>query len=843
MIGAVDQTFHFGEFELSGAKRSLRRRGDPIALSSKPFELLLALVENHGQIVTKDELLERVWKDQFVEDNNLSVQISLLRKLLGEERNGTQFITTISGAGYKFVAAVTTVSASTGPDSLVSETALATYRREGRESSIVGRERELAEIDDLLENDDVRLLTLTGAGGCGKTALAREIADSVAVNFPDGVLFVELAAATEKDLVLSTLAQALEIDKSDETRLVAAIKETLQSRRVLLILDNFEQVLSAAPFIGELLSELAQIKMIVTSRVALRLPCEYVLPVQPLQVPAANELVSVETSDAFPSISLFRIRAEKARPGFVLTTANINAVAEICRHLDGLPLAIELAAVRVKLFSPEAMLDRLAKSLNFLTGGTAHAPERQRTMRDAIRWSYDLLDDNERLIFRGLAVFSGGFSVECAEALAGCRNADILNLLSSLIDNQLLVSRDISDGNVRLQMLEVIREFAFEVLEETGELAEVQREHANYFLVLAEEAEALLHGEQSGRWMRKLELEHGNLRAALRWALEHDGQVAARIASALRFFWSSHGHLSEGLSWSRAALRMTENTISSGRAKLLLSNGLFLRHHGNLAAARELYEKCLVESRELEDVEQINKAYQGLGSIAVLAKDFVSARQFYNESLAMSRQINDQAQLTYVLGALGDLEMCEGNFAAAREFLYESLNLADKSSNHRVLTVVYFNLGTIDYFERLTESAYANFVESLRIAVKLGYKTMIACALEGFAGCAAAAGDYATAALLAGATDTLRDEIGYETEPAEEVFRNDYLSKTRGAMSDTAFERLYFEGKNLRSGAAAALALGREQNRGEEIGDDAFREFVMETHEFKRITIDEEFDS
>jgi len=828
-----EKTFSFGDFELSGAKRSLLKRGEMISLNSRAFDLLFTLIENHGKVLSKDELLDKVWEGQFVEENNLTVQISALRKIFGESKNENKFIATIPGKGYKFVAEVY--------QSNNKNQAIAPFSSEFETDGLFGREREINIVSNLIADNDTRLVTLTGAGGSGKTSLAR----AIAAKFSDGVFFVEFAAVNNVELIVPTIAQTLGIRETSGKSTFETVADFLRGRQVLLVLDNFEQIISAASLVLEFLAEIPTLKILITSRIALSLRIEREFTVSPLDVPPSGVL-SFDDLRVVPSVRLFNARAKEAKPSFILTAENIEAVAEICRRLDGLPLAIELAAARVKLLSTDSILVRLENSLKLLTGGAKDLPEHQQTMRGAIRWSYDLLAEAEQILFRRLAIFAGGFTVEAAESVgeivAEKSFTSILDSLTALIDSNLLVSKEQTDGNARLRMLEVVREFAFEVLRETEELNDLQKNHADFFLSLAEKAETFLNGEASEDWLEKLEKEHDNLRSALRWSLGNNNQTAARIASALRFFWSSRSHLSEGLSWSAAALRKTENTLSPARSKLLLSNGLFLRNRGDLEEARNLYEKCVAESRELDDAEQLNKAFQGLGSVAVLQKDYVSARSFYQESLAMSRAANDEAQLAYILGALGDLEMCEGNLSAARDLVEESLNLAQKHGNKRIQTVMYFNLGTIDYLENLYEQAYFNFAESLRIAEDLRYKTMIACALEGFAACAAAAGNFVQSAKISGATDTLREEIGYKTEPAEEIFRAEYLTKTRAALSEKQFSALYLQGQNLNSDEAAALVLQKQLPEQNDFTDETYTEIIIEHHKIERITIDEKIE-
>lgn len=852
-----EKTFSFGDFELNGAKRTLLKRGETIPLNSKTFDLLFTLIENHGKILSKDELLDKVWEGQFVEENNLTVQISALRKVFGEKKNEHKYIATIPGKGYKFVAEIGVPFEKTNGLAIL-EKALPAAVADKHQTTLIGRNLEIAEIKNRLRQNDVRLLTLTGAGGSGKTALAREIAAASEADFADGVFFVELAAATEPNFVVSAIANTLGITESGGKSLVETVKDFLRTRQTLVVLDNFEQVLSAAPLVKEFLAEDTQIKIVVTSRAALRLKSEHEFCVQPLDAPPPNAAFSIEKINEFPAVELFKTRAQSVRPNFALTSENITAVAEICRRLDGLPLAIELAAARIKLLAPQAILERLEHSLNLLTAGDGDAPERQRTMRDTIRWSYDLLKRDEQFLFRRLAIFTGGFTVETAEFVIEKEkrqgggesianenllfSSSVLDLLESLIDNNLLVSKEQADGNVRLQMLEVVREFALECLEMSGESESVRRVHSEFFLELAEKAEPLLHGESGNEWLEKLETEHDNLRSALAWSLKNDGEIAARIAAALRFFWLNRSHLSEGLSWSKAALQTTENSISKARSDLLLSNGVFLRSQGNLEAARNFYEKTLEESRQLNDLLQIIKANHGLAAIAVLQKDFSSAQTSIEESLALSRELNDEMQIAYSLASLGDLEMSRENLSAARPLLEECLTLSKKLAHKKLLTVTYFNLGTLDYFENSFETAAFNFAESLQIAEKMGNITMISCALEGFAALAVKSGSPEQSAKLAGAAESLRESIGYYIEPAEEIFRDKYLAETRAALSENQFAALYLQGQTLNSDEAAALVFQKQLPEQSDFADEDFSEIIIKTHKFERITIDEKIE-
>lgn len=857
---AAGKTFSFADFELDGAKRRLLKNGEFVALNPKALDLLLVLVENCGQTVTKDELLEKVWEGQFVEENNLTVHISALRKIFGEKKGEPRFILTIPGKGYTFIAEVHSDNSLFAPKQQPENSSLvetAVFAETEIDESFIGRSEEIAEIKKLLRQSDINLVTLTGAGGTGKTRLAQKIARELRMDFPASVFFVELAVVNDAESAISLIVETLSITESSGKSLLEAIKEFLQIRRTLLVLDNFEHLLSLAPLVQSFLEASSLLKILVTSRAPLRLKNEREFLVKPLELPPAEADFSLEKFAEYPAILLFCKRAQTVKPTFLLANENISPVVKICQRLDGLPLAIELAAARVTLLSPQSILDRLENSLNLLTGGAKDAPTRQRTMRETIQWSYDLLDENEQFLFRRLAIFAGGFTVEAAEAVGssqysvssqniidnkhlniknGNKNLStnhrpqttILDILDSLIEKNLLVSKEQADGNARLRTLEVVREFAFEILQESEELAELQRIHANYFLSLAEKAEKFLLGETGNEWLEKLENEHDNLRAALNWALKNDAEIAARIAAALRFFWLNHSHLSEGLRLSRAALQLTENNYSEARSKLLLSNGLFLRNQGDLESARKFYEKSLAESRKLGDTQQIIKANHGLGAVALLQKDFVPAQKFNEEALALSRELGDKMQIAYSLCSLADFEMSRKNLSAARPLLQECLSLSKNLGNNRLLTTTYFNLGTVDFLENKYNAATSHLTESLRIAQEMGNKTMISCSLEGFAALVATQENISQAIQISGAAQTLRESINYQLEPAEEIFRDNYLNKIRSALDEKTFAELYEQGKSLDLEKTISRILNNKNIAGKE------SEITIENHSSRR---------
>src|SRR5829696_7639284 len=460
---------------------------------------------------------------------------------------------------------------------------------------LVGRERELGEVRDLLRAEGVRLLTLTGPGGIGKTRLGLQVGAELLDEFEDGVFFVALATITEPALVPSAIAEALGVVEAADQPLEESLKGYLRPKELLLLMDNFEQVLGGAPLVGELLSACPELKVLATSRSVLRVYGEQEYPVPSLELPrpGGGGLPALEALSQYESVRLFIERAKAAKPDFEVTNESVPAVAEICVRLDGLPLAIELAAARIKLLTPSAMLHRLGSRLKLLRGGSRDLPERQRTLRGTIEWSFALLEAGEQLLFARLAVFSGGRTLEAIEAVCeaeGDLPMEALEGVSSLLDKSLLRQEEGPEGEPRFVMLETIHEFARERLQASGEGEEVRRVHAEYFLGLAEGAEPELRGAQQLACLERLEAEHDNMRAALTWSLENEPETALRLAGALARFWEMRSDISEGSRWLEAALRQSDRaevadtevaaTDVARRAKLLSEAGTFAWHRG-----------------------------------------------------------------------------------------------------------------------------------------------------------------------------------------------------------------------------------------------------------------------
>ena len=717
-------------------------------------------------------------------------------------------------------------------------------------TSFIGRSKEIDEVKQLIS--EARLLTLTGPGGSGKTRLALQVAAEMIEQFRDGVFFVALAPVTDAALVASTIAQALSITETPRRSILENLKDYLQHKSLLLLLDNFEQVILAAPLVAELLVACSELKILVTSREGLRVSGERAYPVPPLELPSLSQLPSLDSLSQYAAVKLFVQRAQAVQPDFHITTDTAPTVAKICYRLDGLPLAIELAAARIKLLPPQTMLARLEHPLEFLTSGARDLPARQQTLRDAIAWSYDLLDENEQKLFRRLSVFVGGCTLDAVEAVAGDHPAhvSILEQLGSLLDKSLLREVEGTDGEPRFVMLETLREFGLEQLEASGEQETIRHRHANFFVSLAEQAKAKSESAEQVEWINRMEQEHDNLRAALEWSTTAEGteEVSLRLAGALGLFWEARGYFSEGrerlsallsteiaqgqtaarakllaraaeLAYRQsdyaATVAFAEESLAicrevgdkQGSASALIKLGNAATETGDYATASGFLEEALTIWRELEDKHGIARALISLGWVALRSGDHNLANTRLEEALALSRELGDARSMGFELSGLGEVALRQGNYPGATQLMQESLELRRQLGNKWGVGVSLGMLGWVAMRERDWDRAIARLGESLEVRQEIGDKGGIAWCLERLAGVAMVRGQAEKAVHLFSAAAALRASIGSVIDPADHAKYEKNRRSLRAKLGKERFAAAVEEGRALTLEQAIAYAL------------------------------------
>lgn len=642
---------------------------------------------------------------------------------------------------------------------------------------LIGREQIGGSVGALLRRAEVRLLTLTGPGGTGKTRLGLQVTADLLEDFEHGVYFVPLAAIRDATLVASSIARTLDIQEKVGQGLLDSLKESLREKQMLLLLDNFEQVVAAAPLLAALLAACPRLKCLVTSRVVLHLSGEYEFPVPPLALPDPRHLPAIDTLSQYGAVELFIQRALAVRPDFRVDDANASAVAEICVRLDGLPLAIELAAARIKLFPPQAILARLGHRLELLRGGARDMPDRHQTLRHAIAWSYDLLEAGEQVLFRRLAVFVRGCTLEAVEALcqvvydpAGSpgRSLEVLDGVASLLDKSLLRQQEQTSEEPRFRMLETIRVYGLECLTASGEEPAVRRAHADYYLALAEAAEPALTGPAQTTWLERLETEHDNLRGALRWAEESgEAEIGLRLAGALCQFWLMRGHLREGQERLARLLGLAgASPYTATRAKALTRAGHLADNLSDYTAAHAFFEESLAIWRDLGEKGSIAAALNDLGWVASHRNDYTTARTLSEESLAIWRELGDKAGIATSLHNLGQIAYFQGEYAAACALCKESLELRRAVGDRRGIAFELGSMGRIVHKQGDYGQATALFEEVRALCQDMGAKQLFAWTSTHLAEVAYDQGNDARATALLEESLTLFRDIGHQYGPA-----------------------------------------------------------------------------
>jgi len=634
----------------------------------------------------------------------------------------------------------------------------------------VGRVREIQEVREMLLGVEVRLVTLTGPGGTGKTRLALQVANTVPASFPDGLYFVDLAAIREPDLVAARIAQTIGVPATAQWSVTADLEAYLRDRQALLILDNFEQVVLAGPLVARLLAGCSRLKVLVTSRVVVRVSGEHIYSVPPLQVPDLQTLPPPEQLAEYEAVRLFVMRATAASPSFALTADNVSAVATICRRLEGLPLAIELAAARLRVLSPQALATRLSDRLGLLTGGAQDVPSRQQTLRATLDWSYQLLQPDEQQLLAQLAVFAGGCTVEEAQAIVD-RNAhiDVLGGVSSLVDHSLLLRRDGRDGEMRFHMLETIREYALARLAEGGDSDATQLRHAQYYLQLAEAAERELKGSGQARALTQLEAEHDNLRSALLWAHQSGrADLGLRLAGALGWFWLMRGYFTEGRMLLNRALALP-NGSPEARAKVLAAKGMLVWRQGDFPRAMVLLTESLALYRELGDETGAAYARHHLAHVHEAQGDLDAAVKMLENSLAVFRHHDETWGLVLSLNCLGAAWARQGEHDRARGLVEEALQRAvDVGDRHGQADSLRL-LGVDRLRRREITKAIGLLEESLAVCGVLEDKQGSALSLRALAHAAMQAGESERAQELSAYSLQLAEDLGDRSGVAEDL--------------------------------------------------------------------------
>jgi predicted ATPase/DNA-binding winged helix-turn-helix (wHTH) protein len=855
--GAILQ---FGSFTLDLRAKSLVRNGSPVSLPEKTVAVLATLATNAGRVVERGEILETVWPDSFVSDENISHHIYVLRKILGdgqrEGSGGEPCIKTIKGRGYRFLLTVVEAQANAAqplgipdfrdtdgggtslrpggttraghfeghrPVSAVAELEFTQPSSQPADilpnylpkylTSLIGRESEIRSAEALVLRKGVRLLTVTGPPGCGKTRLAAALAVHLVDSFPDGVYFVPLAPITEPDRVASTIAQVLNVREAGEGSVTDLLKVHLRGKASLVILDNLEHLLAASPLLSDLLFACGRLRILVTSRAVLGIQGEQEFHLSPLATPEPSNSYDVGVVTESPAVKLFIERAQSVKPEFELTGENADQIAQICIKLDGLPLAIELAASQIRLFHPEHIVARLGSRMALLRTAAPDRPDRQKTIRDAIAWSYDLLTEDEQKLFRRLSVFVGGCNLSAVLAICGPaegQEPSVLDGLSSLVEKSLVFQRPHSmrPGDCRLGMLETIREFAVQQLALSGEEESIRTGHSHFFCELVETTEENMKGAGLKAGVDLLGEEIDNLRTAMSWSTEGgEAELGLRIASALRRFWARGGSPREGAVWLDRLLSRREGISEGVLAKALAAAGWLARIQGNYQESVAWLEEGIriaghpVAAPILADLQRV------LAGTFLRLGQWDKARALLDGTISITKKSGDAWALATLYNDLGAAAQGQRKYAESLAYLQNSLDMYRKLGDESGVAIALNNMGLSSLLSGDVCGAGAAFREAILRANGAGNHEQIVDCVESIAVFAASLGEMRNAVVLLGAANARREAAGLSISEVQQKENYSSLRKASAALSPAEFEAAWTEGRVLAIDQAVTCAI------------------------------------